>query len=220
VAWHGTPFVAEEGAPHGAGAVVDGVDLAPAGARATARRFQLMDRLFVTAPTGRTPAVGDSLLLVRRGPALGAGQVLLPTGIAVVDGAAGGFLTARLAQVYDVVESGHAVLPLPPTPPLDTTRHETAAQRPTRVAWIAGAAELPTLQSVVVLATSARDGVRTGDRFELVGDGRRIPGGPMLPGTRAAVVQVVRVTEWGVSARVVSHEQPAIAIGMTARPVQ
>lgn len=218
VRWYGVPFLAEAGAPRGAGAVVDGVDLPPGGARAATRRLQYLDRIILTAPAGRAVSVGDSLLLVRRGPGLGAAQVLMPTGIAVVDGLAGGLVTARLSRVYDVVQAGHAVLPLPPMPPLDAPASATTG-RDTRVVWIAGDAELPSLQSVVVLGVGMRDGVREGDRYELVGDGRRISGGAVLPGTRAAVVRVIRVTEHGASATIESQQQPAIARGMLARPL-
>jgi hypothetical protein len=216
VAWYGTPYVAEREAPHGAGKVVDGVDLAPKGARSATRRFQLFDRVILTPPAGTRAEVGDSLVLVRRGPALGGGQMLLPTGIAVVDGIAGGLRTARLIRVYDVVAAEQAVLPLPAVPAVDSTSRSSEVRQAT-VAWIAGDAELPTLQQTVVLAGGAAATLREGDRFELVGDGRRIAGGPTLPGTRAAVVRVVRVTPWGASARIESQQQPAITVGMAAR---
>ncbi|AHG91093.1 hypothetical protein J421_3556 [Gemmatirosa kalamazoonensis] len=216
VAWYGTPYVAEAEAPHGAGAVVDGVDLTPDGSRGVTRRFQLFDRLIVTAPAGRQGAVGDSLLLVRRGPVLGTGQVLLPTGIAVVDGIAGSLRTARLVRVYDVVAAEQAVLPLPALPPVDSTLRSSGG-RETSIVWIDGGAELPSLQRTVVLAGGAGTSLREGDRLEVVGDGRRIAGGPMLPGTRAAVLRVVRVTPQGASARLESQAQPVVSIGMAAR---
>jgi len=215
VAWYGTPYVAEHEAPHGAGAVVDGVDLPPEGARSVTRRFQLFDRLILTPPAGAAGAVGDSLLLVRRGPSLGAGQVVLPTGIAVIDGVAGSLRTARLVRVYDVVMAEQGVLPLPAVPAVDSAAR--GGRREATVAWIAGGAELPTLQDVVVLAGGQAAGLHEGDRLELIGDGRRIAGGPFLPGTRAATVRVVRVTPWGASARIESQLQPAITVGMGAR---
>ncbi|MBV9880930.1 MAG: hypothetical protein JO180_10570 [Gemmatirosa sp.] len=217
ISWFGTPYAAEPEAPRGAGTLIDGLDLAPEGARATTRRFQLFDRLVLTLPRDVRPAVGTAVLLVRRGPSLGGAQVLLPTGLAVIDGQQEGFVTARLDRVFDVVEAGHAVVALP-APPSDVPSGHVAPGE-TRVAWVAGSAELPTVKSIVVLAATARDGVREGDRYELVGDGRRIPGGPFLPGTRAAVVRVVRVTDHGASAIVESQQQPAIAAGMLARPL-
>jgi len=119
-------------------------------------------------------------------------------------------------RVYDVVAAEQAVLPLPALPAVDSTVR-SAGGRETSIVWIDGGAELPSLQRVVVLAGGAATSLREGDRLEVVGDGRRIAGGPVLPGTRAAVVRVVRVTAQGASARIESQTQPVVSIGMAAR---
>ena len=107
-------------------------------------------------------------------------------------------------------------MPLAPLPPVDSAATSPGG-RESSIVWIDGGAELPSLQRIVVLAGGAATRLREGDRLEVVGDGRRIAGGPVLPGTRAAVVRVVRVTPQGASARIESQQQPVVSIGMAAR---
>jgi hypothetical protein len=216
--WYTVPFVDAPGAPRRAGKVVDGVDVGPSDSRTAVRRFQRFDRVVITLPADAAPTPGNTVLLVRRGPDLRGGQVLLPTGMAVVEAESHGLVTARLTRVFDVVQAGQSVIALPDaTAP--TTAPATAVSTPleSHVVWIAGSAELPTLYGALVLAAGSRDGVREGDRFELVTDARRLSPGTSIPGTRAAIARVVRVTEFGSTALVVSQEQPAVRAGMLVR---
>ena len=124
-------------------------------------------------------------------------------------------MTARLTRVFDMVEGGQAVIPLPAEPTPGSGSDATALE--SRIAWIAGSAELPTLYSAIVIAAGAREGVREGDRFELVTDGRSLGRDTTLPETRAAVARVIRVTEYGSTALIVSQQQPAVVAGMRVR---
>jgi hypothetical protein len=213
--WLTMPFVAAPGSPHGAGSVVAGVDVGPSGSRTAQRRFQRYDRIVLTLPSDVAATPGNAVLLVRRGPDLRGGQVLLPTGVATIERQEGGLVTARLTRVFDMVEGGQAVVALPAEPATGTA--SDAAPLESRIAWIAGSAELPTLYSAVVLAAGAREGVREGDRFELVADGHALGENATLPETRAAVARVIRVTEFGSTALIVSQQQPAVAAGMRVR---
>jgi hypothetical protein len=213
--WLTMPFVAAPGSPHGAGSVVAGVDVGPSGARTATRRFQRYDRIVLTLPSDVAATPGNAVLLVRRGPDLRGGQVLLPTGVATIERQEGGLVTARLTRVFDMVEGGQAVVALPAEPATGTASDATPLE--SRIAWIAGSAELPTLYSAVVLAAGAREGVREGDRFELVADGHALGENAVLPETRAAVARVIRVTEYGATALIVSQQQPAVTAGMRVR---
>jgi hypothetical protein len=136
--------------------------------------------------------------------------------VAVLDGGGAGALrTARLVRLYGLVEPGQPVVPLV----ADATPAPDAAAAPTQVIWVRGSAELPTLQTYVVLGRGARDGVRRGDRFELVGDGRRTPEGESLPTVRVGIARVVRVSADAATAVVTHHDQPAITAGLEARPL-
>jgi hypothetical protein len=213
--WFTVPFVAAPGAPRGSGKVVAGIDVGPKGAHDAERRFQRYDRLVLTLPSDVAATVGNVVLLVRRGPDLRGGQVLLPTGIAVIDGVQNGMTTARLTRVFDDVQGGQAVVALPAEPAMATSGAATPLE--SRIAWISGSAELPTLYGAFVIAAGAREGVREGDRFEVVAEGRRLDAETRLPETRSAIARVIRVTEYGATALIVSQEQPAVAAGMRVR---
>jgi len=80
-------------------------------------------------------------------------------------------------------------------------------------------AELPSLGNYVLFGLSARDGMRVGDevqvyraRWESKGDD-----GPTLPEVAIATAQVVKVTEYGTTARITSQQQPAIRRGEHVR---
>lgn len=214
--WFAVPYVATPGAPRGAGHVVAGSDIGPQSSRAATRRFQRYDGLVLTLPADVAPVAGNAVLLVRRGPDLRDGQVLMPTGIAVIESDHAGLARARLTHVFDVVEAGQAVVALP-----SPAATEAGASVPleSRIAWVAGSPELPTLYSAVVLAAGAREGVREGDRFELVAEPAPLGEQARLPEVRAAVVRVVRVTEFGATAVIVSQQQPAVNAGMRVRRI-
>lgn len=213
------PYVGERGELAGAGTVVDDADLAARTGATARRRFGVRDRVVVTLPRGDAmdAALGQSVVLVRRGPDVGGRPVIVPTAIARVDGVSGDFVTARLDYLFDGVETGQQVLSAHDLG-FRASAGTHASTRLTRVEWIAGSAELPTVGSVVILGSGAADQVGPDDRFELLGPDRRIGNG-VLRGTRVAVVRVMRVTEHTSTAIVVSQEQPAIHVGMTARPI-
>lgn len=210
------PYVGPRNALRGAGVIVDGADIPSAGSRGVARRLQLLDRIVLSLPAGARTERGTTYLVATPGPKVGNGEVVVPRGVAILDGGGNESLrTARLVKLFGLVEAGLPVIPLA----ADAVAAGESTPRVTHVVWIPGAAELPTLQAYVLLGRGARDGVRVGDRFELVADGRRTPDGVPLPVVRAGVVRVVRVTDDASTAVVVHHDQPAIAPGVEARPL-
>ena len=210
------PYVGPRNALRGAGVIVDGADIPSAGSRGVARRLQLLDRIVLSLPAGARTERGATYLVATSGPKVGEGEVVVPRGVAILDGGGNEALrTARLVKLFGVVEAGLPVIPLA----ADAVPVGETTPRVTHVVWIPGAAELPTLQAYVLLGRGARDGVRVGDRFELVADGRRTPDGVPLPVVRAGLVRVVRVTDDASTAVVVHHDQPAIAPGVEARPL-
>jgi hypothetical protein len=112
--------------------------------------------------------------------------------------------------------------------PLDTTgAGVTAAPRPfpsnqlrsTTVRSIQRAAVLPSLSYYVLFDLAARDGMKIGDEV-LVYREREVSRGddnPILPEVPIATGQVVRVTPFGATARILSQEQPAIRVGERVR---
>jgi hypothetical protein len=210
------PYVGPRGALRGAGVVVDGADIPARGVRGTPRRLQLLDRIVLSLPAGARTDRGAVYVIATAGPAVGDGEVVVPRGIAILDGGGTETLrTARLTRMFGLVEAGLPVIPVA----ADAEPAGADAPRVTQVVWVPGDAQLPTLQAYVLLGRGGRDGVRVGDRFELVDDGRRTPEGASLPTVRVGVVRVVRVTTDAATAIVEHHDQPAIAPGIEARPL-
>jgi hypothetical protein len=178
--------------------------------------MQLLDRIVLSLPAGANTEKGTRYVIATPGPVVRDGEVVVPHGIAVLDGGGTETLrTARLVRMFGLVEVGLPVIPVA------ADAEPTGGSEPqvTHVVWVPGSAELPTLQAYVLLGRGARDGVKVGDRFELVGDGRRTPEGASLPAVRVGIVRVVRVTSDAATAVVEHHDQPAIAPGVEARPL-
>ena len=80
---------------------------------------------------------------------------------------------------------------------------------------------LPSLNYEILFDLGSRDGMRIGDEIQLfrprqkeVGDER-----PALPEVSIGTAQVVRVTPYGSTARVLSQTQPAIKVGESVRVI-
>ena len=56
-----------------------------------------------------------------------------------------------------------------------------------------------------------------GDQFTVIRSRERTDDGVVIPEQPIAIAQVVRVTEYGATAIIIQHEQPAIRTGLTAR---
>ncbi len=187
------------------------------GSSDTDTRVQLADEVEIAAPRGANLQVGDRLVSVRQGEALGGGaSVARPTGVLVVTRAAAGEpLRATVRSVSGAISASDVLLvPQGEAAPSD---HEviavSGADLETQVQWLDSAELLPTLQSFLLLGVRESDGVKAGDHFELsqktsTGDDERI-----------AVVRVVRVDALGSSAVVIQQSQPRIARGVTARRI-
>jgi len=218
--YQAAPFVEREGGPVGAGSIVASGDVAGIAAASERPRFQLYDPLFVTPPAGRTPARGDRYLSYALGPKLeGVGQVVIPTGVVIVERPGAGEATqARLVRQFDGVSLGDRLIPLDTAfrgggaPPAAVERGAT-----TRVVWVKGEPVLPSLQQYLVLDAAADDGLRPGDQVTLVSDRREVRRGVTIPEVEIATAQIVRVTPYAATAIVVGQAQPAIRQGTLAR---
>ncbi len=211
------PFADRIGGPAGAGRLAAAYDRPGIKAPAGDRTFQLKDRIFVDLPPGSAGRVGDELMAYRMGPVIDETvQILIPTGILRIESVQAGqpalarivkqFGTIHLDQAIVPLEASNAVVAAPTAVPLGSAE---------RVVYILGDPVLPSMQSYVVLSAAASSRARVGDQFTLIDDtvDPRHPAPPVL----AAVVEVVRVSPYAVTAIVVDHEQPTIRTGMTAR---
>jgi hypothetical protein len=213
------PYVERDGGPTRAGRILQSADLPGLGHATLRPRFQFNDRLFVTPPSG-TATAGDRYLAVALGPKLeGVGQVVIPTGIVVVEQAGQGTAArARLVEVFDAVSLGDQLVPLDTTPRSTTTRPEPVQGGATaRVVWLKGSPVLPSVQQYLIVNAPASQGLRTGDQLTLYRERAPGAGGVTLPEIEIATAQVLRVSQSAVTAVIVKQSQPAIRTGTAVR---
>ena len=218
------PYVDREGGPHGFGRILKSGDI-PGIAEASDRSiFQAFDRLFISPPAGYVAPEGERYLAYRLGPVLeNQGQVVIPTGIVEVTRAArsGVAAGARVVRAFTELNADDRLIPLD-TAGIGTTVRPVAVPNGevTKIMWVFGEPVLPSIQSFVVLGMSSTQGVKMGDEFLIFQPQAKPEEGeladPEIPISR---VQVVRATQYGVTAVVLGQEQPAIKEGMSARVI-
>ncbi|HJU88125.1 MAG TPA: LysM peptidoglycan-binding domain-containing protein [Gemmatimonadaceae bacterium] len=218
--FYAAPWLDRSGGPGEAGRVIAPADM-PGIARASNRpTLQPQDRVYVTLPKSIVPSRGDKLLLYRVGPQVeGHGQIVIPTAVVQVERAENAdATTVRIVEQYDQVELGQGVLALERfNMPPDARPAPLALGTEARVIWIPSEAVLPSLQRYVVLTATNKDNVKQGDQFTLYRPRLRTERGAFLPEERIALVQVVKVTDRGVTGVIVDQAQPAIRQGTSAR---
>jgi LysM domain len=214
------PYVARAGGPAGVGRILQSSDLPGVAQRTPRQHFQLEDRLFVTLPDGSTPAAGDRFLTFAEGSLIdGLGQVMIPTGVAVVEQPGRGTATrVRLVRIFDQVSIGDRLVPLDTSVRLPQGQPAAVQGGPSsRVVWLKGSPVLPSLQQYVIVDAPAAQGLRAGDLLTLYSDRTQTTDGVTLPEVDIATAQVVRVTQTAATAVIVSQAQPAIRVGVSAR---
>ena len=211
------PFAFKLGGPVNKGMLVAAYDRPGIKAAAGDRRFQLHDRIFVELPAGVARNPGDLLLSYVLGPQISdLAQVVIPTGIIRVESSEPGQPSvARVVRQFGEITLDQSIIPLESISPSVGRPVAVPAGPAERVVYVASEPVLPSLQNYVLLSTNSANGVRVGDQFTLIDDSVD-PKHPAPP-VAAAIAEVVRVTQYAVTAIVVDHEQPRIYPGMLAR---
>jgi LysM repeat protein len=219
--YYAAPWVERKGGPRGAGRLVAGADLTVA-QQSSRDRLQVGDRVLLTPPAGERAERGARFLAYDLGPELpGRGQVVLPTGIVLVEEESardGEALHARVLSAYDNIRLGQGLIRVDSVA-MPTTRAEPVdlGALDARVIWLRGGNVLPSLHQYLVLDRSTHDGVKQGDQFTLIKRGYKSDGGVRIPTEPIATVQVIRVTPYGATAIILDQQQPAIREGNEAR---
>jgi hypothetical protein len=127
---------------------------------------------------------------------------------------------AEVVELYGKLDADARVIPL-------DTAGAGATGRPTpfrdsRTATVKAIykyAVLPSMNHEVLFDMAARDGMKIGDEIQIfrarekeIQDER-----PAIPEVVIATGQVVRVTQYGTTARITSQQQPAIRVGESVR---
>ncbi len=197
--------------------------VAPPQIRAAARNTNAMpySSIAVSAPKGARYQVGDTLLVVQLGREVeGYGDVVLPSGMVQVTDTANGKYLANVIAVYGPIRGGQSVLPLEK---FSEPGPEKAApiSSGVRARMLGGSVrqDLKAPQMVVFLDKGSKDGVATGDLFEIRRRPETLNDGTVRVDDVMATLQIVHVGERSATARLLNVISPDIAPGTEARQV-
>jgi LysM repeat protein len=184
-------------------------------------RFQLYDHAYITLPSNRSANIGDRYVSYKLGPEMQTGgQVVVPTGVFVVDSLRTGLVRARLERQFGAVDIDQGLISMDLVPgPSDVEPVPVAAAATNRIVWVQNDPVLPSLQHYVMLDPGAVPPLSVGDLFALVDDRAPQRGEKALPPEDIGVIQIVRVSRYGATGIVVGHSQPVIRAGNLARRI-
>lgn len=218
------PWLARDEAPRSEGRVVGLAELPGISQASSRRRVLPQERVYITLPSGASVSRGERLVTLAEGQQLPGGTVLVPTGVLEIERVGNGEAsTARVVQQFGDMYLGQAVTRLQHLSlPAEARPSPLANGTEARVISVPSGAVLPTLGYYVILSASSSDGVKVGDQFTLYEERRPGPGledvAPVtLPEEPVALAQVVKVTDLGATAIVVSQRHPVIHEGVSAR---
>ena len=216
---YAAPYVERAGGPPNAGRVVGTGDVPAIPLTERDRPLQSYERVFITVPPGMSNAAGTRYLAVRNGPTLeGVGQVMIPTGVVVVERAQPGqAVEARIMSRFEQMLIGDQLVTMESVPANLPRPTAVANGTRTRVVWIEGEPVLPALQSYVVVEGGSASGMKPGDQITFFRERRTGDDGLTLPESEIAIAQIVRVTAQASTAIVLSQSHGAIGEGTAAR---
>ncbi len=221
---NGAPYMDRDGGPRNSGEVVGVVDLSSIIDAAAVEHYGLGQELYIRMPRGSRPEVGQRYYTYTLGESFGDhGQVIEPTGIVTVTQPGSGNVATvvRITQQFAYMQLGQGVLPVDPAILPNSQPAPLTGGAQAHVVWVEHNQVLPTVGYYVVLdAPNNRGSVRVGDQLTLFRPRLKqdMPRGDIvLPESDIAVAQVVRVTQFGISAVIIAQDQPAVEPGVTAR---
>lgn len=184
------------------------------------RPIQLSEEVLVLLPKGASATPNSRLLVYRKGPALeGQGQVLVPTGILRVIGAAepGRARAALQLKFEDVFIGQHVTVldTLVSRPNVFPSRVEFGTI--SRIQWVQGDPVIPAPGHFLVLSATAKDGLAPGDQVTLLRDGGTDANGNVVGDEDVGMAQITRVTPYGASAVLLRQTGPTIGVGTRVR---
>jgi hypothetical protein len=213
------PWIDRNGGPEQHGQIVATAELPGIAQASDPVRVAPHDRIYVTVPRGVAVTAGERYLAYVLGPSMTQGQIIVPTGILVVEEPGNGDATlVRVERMFNEVKIGHRIIPLERMNlPTDARPSPVDLGVRSKVIWVASEAVLPSIQHYLMLDVSRKDGVSIGDQFTLVRERVELDRGVTLPEQPIALAQVMRVTERGATVMIVDQVQPKIREGTAAR---
>jgi len=214
--YYSAPFVIGDAPRKRAGRIIGTTELPGIPASHERTYLQNEERVYARIPAESIPAVGDRYLSYRLGPDIpGVGQIVIPTGIVVVEQPSNGDATiVRIVRQFEDIQIGQNLMMLetfvsPPAAPLTPIDLGPTA----KIAWIKGDPALATLQSYLIVAVGEDVGVKLGDEFHIYRERTKTEEGDHLPAELIAVAHAVRVGAKTTTLVVSGQRNPAIVEG-------
>ena len=219
------PWVERNGSHEREGRIVGSAELPGIVQASNRHRIIAQERVYITLPAGTVASRGDRFVTVAEGPELpGGARVVVPTGVVEVERPGNGeATTVRVVQQFGDMLLGQEVAPLERISlPVEARPAPVDNGTETTVISVPSGVVLPTIGYYVILSARASDGVKLGDQFTLYRESRKGPSlegvAPVtLPEEPIARAQVVKVTDLGTTAIVISQRHPVIRAGVNAR---
>ena len=213
------PWMVRNGGPEQHGRIVATSELPGIGQASYPIRLSPQDRIYVKLPRDVSATVGERYLSYELGPSMPQGQIVVPTGILIVEKPGTDEATlVRIERMFGEVKIGNRFIPLERIQlPTDARPAPVDLGVRGRVIWVASKAVLPSIQHYLLIDASRKDGVSLGDQFTLMQGRVDLDRGVRLPEQPVALAQVVRVTERGATVMIVDQVQPKVREGMEAR---
>ncbi len=213
------PWIDRDGGPEQHGRIVATSELPGIAQASDPVRLAPHDRVYVQLPRDVAATAGERYLSYDLGPSIPQGQIIVPTGILIVEKPGGEEATlVRIERMFGEVRIGNRFIPLERMQlPTDARPAPVDLGVRSRVIWVASQAVLPSVQHYLLIDASRKDGVSLGDQFTLMKGHSELAGGVRIPEQPVALAQVVRVTERGATVMIVDQVQPKVREGMEAR---
>lgn len=218
-------WVGPENGPKGSGKLLFSADIPGIDQKRTLYNFQLYDKLLMTPPVGSVAAEHERFVAYTLGETIeGLGTIVIPTAVLEVVRAPRNneAATVQVLQLFGSLDANAPIVALDTSGAGATGRpHAYTDVRATTIRAIHRSAVLPSLGYDVLFDLTSKDGMKIGDEIELfrprevaVQDER-----PAIPEVSIGTAQVIRVTPFGTTARVVTQQQPAIRVGESVRVI-
>ena len=220
------PYFDSDKGPRGFGRMLIGADIPGINAPNATTNFQLYDKVLMSPPAGSAAVERERFMTyVLGGYVENVGMVVIPTAMVQVVRAPrdGDAAIVEVLELYSQVNADQRVLPM------DTVGAgnnqvpiavATATAQTAKVRYIhRDRMVLPSLNYYVLFDLSVKDGLHIGDEIMLYRPRAEVKDdvGPAIPELAIARGQVVRVTQYGATARITGQEQPAVRVGESIR---
>lgn len=215
-----SPFVWAAGGPVGAGVVRSTATSQVVTPQLELRDLQSEEAVFVRLPAGALRQNGQRFMTYSLGPVIeGQGQLVKVTGLIEVAGDGGvGDVRAVIKQRFYPVAEGQGVIPVDSLVlPRDVFPSAVEFGAQTSLTHMVDQPVIPQIGSYVILAAGTKQGIRTGDQVTLMAPLGKGEVGETRQPEMAAVLQVLRVSEFGSSAIVLSRGAASITAGLSGR---